>query len=115
MLARCEKASEPSGLYGIRVEERSDAWYATWGFALNQRRATRERYGDTVVRSSLLLADGFPGCPHCEAASFVQCGTCQRLTCWDGAVRVWHCRWTPCRGSGVPGGAIERFGRHGDV
>jgi hypothetical protein len=112
LLARCERGS---GLYGIRVEERSDAWYATWAFAIDQRRVAHEKYGGSVVTSSLLLGDGFPGCPHCEATSFVKCGECANLTCWDGVLRVWRCRWAPCRCSGVPGGAIESFARHGDA
>jgi hypothetical protein len=112
LLARCEGSTD---LYGVRVEERSGAWYATWAFVLDQRRAGREKYGSAVVNAFLLLGEGFPGCPHCEAGSFVKCRECAHLTCWDGAVRVWRCQWSPCRSSGVPSGPIESFNQHGDV
>jgi hypothetical protein len=112
LLARCEGSSE---LYGIRAEDRSDAWYATWTFTVDQRRAGREHYGNTVVNARLLLGDGFPGCPHCAAGSFVKCNQCGHITCWDGAVRVWSCRWTPCQSSGVPAGSIQSFHQHGDL
>ncbi|MFY1653127.1 hypothetical protein ACN27J_19825 [Solwaraspora sp. WMMB762] len=112
LLARCERSAN---LYGLRIEERSDAWYATWAFALDQHRAGREKYGNAVIYALLRLDEGFPGCPHCEAGSFVKCGQCARLTCWDGDARVWRCRWSPCRSSGVPSGQIESFHQHGDV
>ncbi len=112
LLARCEGGS---GLYGIRVEERPDAWYATWAFSLDERRAASEKYGRRVINAGLRVGAGFPGCPHCHAASFVKCGERAHLTCWNDGDRVWRCRWSPCRSSGLPTGAIDSFTQYGDV
>lgn len=109
IISRCERSH---GGYGMRVEEREDGtWWATWTYALDEKRAEREGFGQTIIRSTLNVDRPFRGCPHCEANSFVKCGVCERFSCWRGAP-MWKCAW--CATSGTPTGAITSFGTGGD-
>src|SRR5262249_44726608 len=101
LLARCQRSAE---MYGLRVEDRPDAWYATWAFGLDEGRISREGYGQNVVNKLLQVSDTFPGCPHCGANSFVQCRLCDKLTCWVAGTRTWKCAWAPCTSHGAPSG-----------
>lgn len=112
LLARCRQGAQ---MYGLRVEERSDAWYATWAFRIDERRVAGEGYGQNVVSALLLQDNAFPGCPHCAGDTFVKCGRCAKLTCWKSGDKSWNCRWAPCRSSGLPSGNIVGFAQHGDV
>ncbi|MEU5692309.1 hypothetical protein [Actinosynnema sp. NPDC020468] len=111
VLARCGR---DSALYGLRVEQRPDAWYVTWAFALDEKRASGEKYGAADISGLLLTADDFPGCPRCKVDSFVKCGLCGRFTCWRAGERRWRCRWAPCRSHGAPSGSISSFSTRGD-
>ncbi|PSL53368.1 hypothetical protein B0I31_109158 [Saccharothrix carnea] len=110
VLARCRQGS---ALYGLRVEQHPESWYATWAFAIDEAKARGERYDATTIDGGLRIGEGFPGCPRCTADSFVQCGSCGRLSCWVSG-SYWHCQWPPCTSSGNPRGAIRTFNAHGD-
>jgi hypothetical protein len=46
-------------------------------------------------------------CPLCNAKTFTQCGSCDRLTCWDGR-EVAECAY--CGISGKPSGRMGYIG-----
>jgi hypothetical protein len=107
LLARCQQGL---GAYGIRVEEGRNGWVATWTFPVDESQFARSDYGKAVeVKSGLTLSVPFRGCPHCEANSFVQCGSCRHITCHQDGRRMWRCAWPPCKTSGAPEGAISSF------
>lgn len=112
LLARCGR---DSALYGLRIEQRPDAWYATWAFSLDEKRAKGERYDAANVSGLLLVSGEFPGCPRCGVDSFVKCALCGRFTCWRGGEPQWYCRWAPCRSYGAPSGSITSFSTLGDL
>ena len=101
-------------MYGLRVEERPNAWYATWAFRVDEHRVAGEGYGQKMVNALLLLDDSFPGCPRCGSNSFVLCNLCAKVSCWASEDRKWTCAWAPCTSSGTPSGNITAFAQHGD-
>jgi|SRR6266568_2824688 len=110
VMSRCRQGS---GLYGIRIEQRTDGWYATWAFSIDERKTHNEKHGQNTIGGRLQLGDGFPGCPRCGADSFVRCNLCGKLSCWR-AGEYWRCQWAPCTSSGMPSGQIESFTSSGD-
>ncbi|MEU4807165.1 hypothetical protein [Actinosynnema sp. NPDC023587] len=110
LLARCRQGA---ALYGLRVEQHPESWYATWAFVIDEAKARGEKYEATTTEGGLGIGEGFPGCPRCTADSFVQCGRCGRLSCWVTGAH-WSCQWAPCTSAGRPRGAIRAFSAHGD-
>ena len=88
ILAKCGKNGRP---FGMRVEKRGGDWVRTWAFKIDEAKAKNEGFDKTPIKGSLNAVAGYPGCPHCGAGSFVQCG-CGKLCCWNGSPSA-HCRW----------------------
>lgn len=94
-------------LYGMRLERQGDRqWMATWAFPLQERTATREHYDQTRIEGSFAILPTYPGCPHCQSRSFFRCGSCQRVSCWDGERRSVTCPWCSVSGE-LSSGAIQ--------
>lgn len=91
VVARCSNRAED---FGIRLEEVSVShWEADWAFALSSRTAKREGFAEqSVIEGRMLVAEAYPGCPHCDARSFSGCG-CGRIACWDGDSTIVTCPW----------------------
>jgi hypothetical protein len=53
------------------------------------------------VGGGFAIGDTYVGCPECHAGTFVQCGDCKGLTCWDGG------RDYVCGHCGVAGAVSE--------
>lgn len=111
LTARCR---QDANLFGLRVEERPDAWYVTWSFPIDETSARREKYEETVINGTIQIDPGFPVCARCAADTFVQCGVCGRLSCWMRGDPAWFCKWSPCTGSGAPRGEIRSLTAQGD-
>ena len=76
---------------GIRLEEiSSNQWLADWAFRIKESSARREGYDKTRVSGVFKFSDEFPGCPYCEAKSFVLC-SCDALMCNEIGSRVFKC------------------------
>ena len=90
ILAKCSKTG---CTFGIRVEKRNNDWVCTWAFPIDEARAKREGFNATKITGSLSLLPEYPGCPHCQANSWVHCGNCGKMSCYDGStsVRCHHC------------------------
>ena len=82
ILARC---SENRKCFGIRIEQQGRDWVRTWAFPIDERKAKREGFDANTVTGSMNALDGYPGCPHCGANGFIQCG-CERIACSGGIV-----------------------------
>jgi primosomal protein N' len=110
VLARC---SQNHQLYGMRMEEKlSGQWMADWAFIIKEITAKKEGYDRTVIHGSFSKYQTFPGCPHCHALNFFQCGSCKKVTCWNGESRNVVCAW--CGNEGKLEGAIESLGAGDD-
>ncbi len=94
ILTKCPKANR---IFGMRTELRSDGdWYRTWAFPIREERARQEGYDTTPVRGHLTATEEYPGCPFCKTMAFMQCGACQKLSCWNGETEV-VCPWCNAR------------------
>ncbi len=90
LLFKCVKAKQ---IYGVRVQKMSDGdWWRTWTFKIDPKNAQAEGYDKTPVQGNLYSTDEYPGCPHCGAEGFVQCGKCQKISCWNGEEKM-TCPW----------------------
>ena len=90
ILAKCYKKNQA---YGIRTEKMSDGdWWRTWAFPMDVRRAQKEGYDVTKVQGNLYETEEYPGCPYCGTKSFVQCGKCLKISCWNGETSL-KCPW----------------------
>lgn len=81
--------------FGIRFEwhEEPQQWWATWAFAISESAAKREGYEKSQINGSFVIHPTFPGCPHCQAASFFQCGVCRKVGCLTAGVVSVTCPW----------------------
>ena len=96
VLAKCKHSKMP---FGIRVEKKSDGvWYCTWAFKINEKAASHEGYGDTLISGKIDWDPGYPGCPYCGSMGWISCGYCGKLTCADEAKGYFTCSW--CGNSG---------------
>jgi hypothetical protein len=111
LTVRCR---QDAGLFGLRTEQRPDSWHVTWSFVINESSVRREKYGDTVINGTIQIDPGFPLCPRCGADTFVQCGTCEQLSCWMRGEPQWYCKWAPCTAFGTPSGQIQSVAARGD-
>ena len=90
ILAKCSKAKRT---YGIRIQKMEDGdWHRTWAFPVDEKRACNEHYDETSVQGNLRATEKYPGCPYCGTKGFVQCGSCHKISCWNGESRM-TCPW----------------------
>lgn len=90
ILQMCPKKNQA---FAVRTQKMEDNdWYRTWAFPITPKRASREGYDRTPVRGNLFITDDFPGCPHCGSNNFLQCGTCKKISCWNGEEKM-VCPW----------------------
>ena len=90
LLFRCNNANQ---IYGVRVQKMGDGdWWRTWAFKVKAQQAKREGFDKTRVQGNLDATDEYPGCPYCGTHGFVQCGQCQKITCWNGETSM-VCKW----------------------
>jgi hypothetical protein len=61
---------------------------ATWAFALKESAAKREGYDRSEIRGTIQLDLSYAGCPHCAKSAVVRCGSCGKVSCWNGETRL---------------------------
>lgn len=54
------------------------------------------------------ISPEYPGCPQCRADSYVKCGVCARLSCWQSGT-LSTCGW--CGNTAPVSGQIESLQR----
>ena len=87
------KCSQNSKTFGIRVQKGYDGdWYRTWAFELKDKVAINEGYDKTTVTGGLLAVQDYPGCPYCSTKSFVICGNCKKMVCYNNETAL-RCSW----------------------
>jgi len=88
VMANCQKRKK---IFGIRVEKINNNWHFTWAFPINEKAAKREGYDSTTIKGAILIDDEYLGCPYCNSRSFVHCGYCNKISCWDGNNSEFKC------------------------
>lgn len=94
ILAKC--ASDK--LYGIRIEKRDNDWVRTWAFKIKEEMAEKEGFDKINFTGSFYTNEEYPGCPYCGAKKCFVCGSCGKVSCYDGSDKV-VCNW--CGASGT--------------
>ncbi len=90
LLCKCSKESQ---MYGVRVQKMQDGdWWRTWAFKIKPRNAKSEGYDAVPIQGSLNQTKEYPGCPYCGTSGFVQCGQCNKITCYKGESSL-ICSW----------------------
>lgn len=90
----CARCGHTANGFGIRFERSGEArWSATWAFPLKESSARREGYDRSEISGTIQLDPSYPGCPHCSQAAIVRCGSCGKVSCWNGEERVVTCPW----------------------
>jgi len=103
IMAKCHRRKNA---FGIRAEKINKQWHFTWAFPIDERAAKREGYDSTTVKGSIVMDDEYPGCPHCGGKNFVQCGSCNKIGCWDNADSYYTC---PFCGNGGEVHSVDSF------
>jgi hypothetical protein len=81
ILAKCHKHNRT---FGIRVELRENDWISTWAFPIDEAKAKREGFDRNKIKGSLRATPEYPGCPYCGGKDLVQCGGCEKMSCYGG-------------------------------
>ncbi len=63
-----------------------------------------QRPAALTIKGGLDVGQAYAGCPTCGVGSFVKCGVCARLSCWNSSRRTFRCGW--CGNEGVVEGGI---------
>lgn len=87
--AKCNKSCKP---FGIRVEKEEEESLVTWAFPLSEKSVREEHFDDSdEVSGKIVITSSYPGCPHCGAVSFIRCGVCHKVSCWDSETKSFVC------------------------
>lgn len=87
------KCPKTKSAFGARIQKMKDGdWWRTWAFKIKAQHAKNEGYDETQVQGNLNATEEYPGCPHCGTSGFVQCGTCKKISCWNGETSL-VCPW----------------------
>ena len=90
ILIRCKSSKR---LYCARIQQKKgNEWEMTWSFPIDDNRAKNEGFDKTKIKADCYATDDYPGCPTCGSTGYVQCGSCGKLTCWNGENRS-KCAW----------------------
>lgn len=85
VMCRCGKSEK---LFGIRFDtDNGKDWEVAWAFPLKEGADKREKGYAVSVKGNFEISTDYPHCPHCGNPTFFMCGTCGKLTCWDGKTK----------------------------
>lgn len=101
-LAKCREGRKA---FGVRLEKIENGWKYDWAFKLNEDRAKKEGYGDTKIVGNIYADPNYPGCPYCKSNSFIVCGGCGKLNCFNDETKSFTCGWC-----GMTGEIVEYKG-----
>lgn len=88
IMASCQRTKLP---FGITVRKIEKDFEFSWAFKINQNAARREGFDHNKVSGNIFNGADFPGCPHCGAPTWFQCGKCRRIVCMNGEQTVVKC------------------------
>lgn len=92
IISKCIKSKHT---FGIRSERNpfKNGWNFTWAFKIKESAAQNEAFDKNKVGGEIQLTAEYPGCPHCGSFGFVQCGVCEKISCWNSVTSKFQCPW----------------------
>ena len=88
IMAVCQRTGQP---YGITAERVGRDFHFKWAFKLSASSAKREGFDKNRVSGNIFDDAEFPGCPHCGADTWYQCGGCRKFVCHRSGDRSGKC------------------------
>lgn len=88
VMATCQQTRKA---FGITVRRIGKDFEFIWAFKINPGSAAREGFNKNKVNGNISNAAEYPGCPHCYATTWFQCGKCSRFVCMNPDQRVVKC------------------------
>lgn len=88
IMAACQQTKRP---FGITARREDRDYVFQWAFKLNTETAKREGFEKNKVSGNIFNADEYPGCPHCGAQTWFQCGKCKKFICMSPEQKVVRC------------------------
>lgn len=88
VMATCQKTKKP---FGITVQKKGNEYEFTWAFKINPSSVKKEGYDKNKANGNIFMNENFPGCPHCNATSWFQCGKCKSFVCMDEGTEMVKC------------------------
>jgi len=88
IMGTCQQTKRP---FGITVEKQGKDYVFTWAFKINEKSVKREGFDKNKVSGNIFMAEEYPGCPHCGALSWFQCGKCKQFVCMTYDQKIVRC------------------------
>jgi hypothetical protein len=88
VMASCQQSKLP---FGITVHRAGKVFEFNWAFKISASSAKREGFESNKVNGNIFNANTYPGCPHCGATSWFQCGNCKRFVCMRPDQKIVKC------------------------
>lgn len=88
VMAYCQTCKQP---FGITVQKIGKDFAFDWAFKINPSSAKREGFDKNKVNGNIFNTDHYPGCPHCGAETWFQCGNCKKFVCMRPGQKVVKC------------------------
>ncbi|MBO8453654.1 MAG: hypothetical protein IAC07_02875 [Bacteroidetes bacterium] len=88
VMATCQQTRLPFGITVRRVEKEFEF---NWAFKISESSAKKEGFYRNKVRGNIYNGAGYPGCPHCGATSWFQCGKCSSFVCMRPGQKTVKC------------------------
>ena len=88
VMATCQQSKKT---FGITAQKVGKDYVFKWAFKLNRESAQHEGFECNHVTGNIFNDIEYPGCPHCGAASWCQCGNCNRFICLDPGQKAVRC------------------------
>ena len=90
ILSKCREGKK---IFGVRMENTSLGWKYNWAFKISDKRANAEEFENTHIVGDIYPDPEYPGCPYCRGNSFIICGNCGKLYCYNEKNGVSTCEW----------------------
>ncbi len=102
------KCINTKNLFGIRSQQiNNNQWECNWAFPIDENYVKNEKYDNQIIEGELILSTEYPGCPYCNNSSFIKCGICENITCYDNSNTITEC--ASCGNKVKPKGNIKQF------
>ncbi len=88
VMATCQQTKLPFGITVHRIEK---DFQFEWAFKISASSAKREGFEKNKVSGNIYTSRDYPGCPHCGATTWYQCGRCKRFVCMKPEQKIVTC------------------------
>lgn len=88
VMATCQQTKKTFGITARKIDK---DYVFMWAFKLDKVSAQREGFEKNHVKGNIFNDDHYPGCPHCGASTWFQCGRCKRFVCARPEQKIVRC------------------------